>query len=65
MALGHIDYYANKPEGPGDEHFHKMIAEFLYDWAKVNRPVFKEMRVVGERWSPRSHELRDILNRNG
>jgi thioredoxin reductase (NADPH) len=65
MALGHIDYYANKPEGPGDEHFHKMIAEFLYDWAKVNRPVFKEMRVVGERWSARSHELRDILNRNG
>jgi thioredoxin reductase (NADPH) len=65
MALGHIDYYVNKPEGPGDEHFHKMIAEFLYDWAKVNRPVFKEMRVVGERWSPRSHELRDILNRNG
>jgi thioredoxin reductase (NADPH) len=65
MALGHIDYYVNKPEGPGDESFHKMVAEFLYDWAKVNRPVFKEMRVVGERWSARSHALRDILNRNG
>jgi thioredoxin reductase (NADPH) len=65
MTLGHIDYYANKPERPGDEHFHRMIAEFLYDWAKVNRPVFKEMRVVGERWAARSHELRDILNRNG
>ena len=65
MALGHIDYYVNKPEGPGDESFHKMVAEFLYDWAKVNRPVFKEMRVVGERWAARSHELKDILNRNG
>jgi thioredoxin reductase (NADPH) len=65
MTLGHIDYYVNKPERPGDEYFHKMVAEFLYDWAKAHRPVFAEMRVVGERWSARSHELRDILNRNG
>src|SRR5918997_4273580 len=65
MTLGHIDYYVNKPERPGDEYFHKMIAEFLYDWAKANRPVFAEIRVVGERESTRSHELRDILNRNG
>src|SRR5918992_346753 len=66
MTLGHIDYYANKPERPGDEHFHKLVAEFLYDWAKAhNRPVFAEMRVVGERWSARSHELRDVLSRNG
>jgi thioredoxin reductase (NADPH) len=65
MTFGHIDYYVNKPERPGDEHFHRMIAEFLYDWAKANRPVFTEIRVVGERLSARSHELRDILNRNG
>jgi thioredoxin reductase (NADPH) len=65
MALGHIDYYVNKPEHPGDENFHKMISEFLYDWAKTNRPVFKEILVVGDRWAARSHELRDILGRNG
>jgi thioredoxin reductase (NADPH) len=65
MALGHIDYYINKPEQPGDENFHRMVAEFLYDWAKANRPVFKEIQVVGEQWSARSHELRSILNRNG
>ena len=65
MALGHIDYYVNKPQHPGDENFHKMVAEFLYDWAKTNRPVFKEIRVVGDQWAARSHELRDILGRNG
>jgi thioredoxin reductase (NADPH) len=65
MTLGHIDYYVNKPERPGDEYFHKMIAEFLYDWAKAHRPMFAEIRVVGEQWSARSHELKDILNRNG
>ena len=65
MTLGHIDYYVNKPERPGDEYFHRMIAEFIYDWAKAHRPVFAEIRLVGEQWSARSHELRDILNRNG
>jgi thioredoxin reductase (NADPH) len=65
MTVGHIDYYVNKPERPGDEYFHRMIAEFIYDWAKAHRPVFAEIRVVGEQWSARSHELKDILNRNG
>ena len=65
MTLGHIDYYVNKPERPGDEYFHRMIAEFIYDWAKAHRPVFAEIRVVGEQLSARSHELKDILNRNG
>ena len=66
MTLGHIDYYVNKPERPGDEHFHRLISEFLYEWAKAHRPaVFNEIRIVGERRSARSHELRDILNRNG
>jgi thioredoxin reductase (NADPH) len=65
MTLGHIDYYVNKPERPGDEYFQRMIAEFIYDWAKAHRPVFAEIRVVGEQWSARSHELKDILNRNG
>jgi thioredoxin reductase (NADPH) len=65
MTLGHVDYYVNKPEQPGDEHFHRLISEFLYEWAKAYRPAFHEIRVVGERRSARSHELRDILNRNG
>jgi thioredoxin reductase (NADPH) len=65
MTLGHVDYYVNKPERPGDEHFHRLISEFLYEWAKAYRPAFHEIRVVGEKRSARSHELRDILNRNG
>src|SRR5919107_2655210 len=65
MTLGHVDYYVNKPEQSGDEHFHRLISEFLYEWAKAYRPAFHEIRVVGERRSARSHGLRDILNRNG
>lgn len=65
MSLGRIDYYVNKPWGEHDERFHRVIAEFLYDWAKDHLSKFEEIRVVGEQWSPRSHELRDLLGRNG
>jgi thioredoxin reductase (NADPH) len=65
MTLGHVDYYVNKPEQTGDEYFHRLISEFLYEWAKTRRPAFHEIRLVGERRCARSHELRDILNRNG
>ena len=65
MALGRIDYYVNKPWGSHDERFHRTIGEFLYDWAKDRLPKFEAIRVVGEQWSPRSHELRDLLGRNG
>ena len=65
MSLGRIDYYVNKPYGGHDERFHRVISEFLYDWAKDRMPKFEEIRVVGEQWSPRSFELRDLLGRNG
>ena len=64
-SLGRIDYYVNKPYGDHDERFHRIISEFLYDWAKDRMPKFEEIRVVGEQWSQRSHELRDLLGRNG
>ncbi len=65
ISLGRIDYYVNEPYGHHDERFHRVISELLYDWAKDRLPKFEEIRVVGEQWSPRSHELRDLLGRNG
>jgi len=65
MALGRTDYYVTKPYGDHDERFHRVISEFLYDWSKDLIPKFDEIRVVGEQWSPRSFELRDLLGRNG
>src|SRR5918998_1754683 len=65
MALGRTDYYVTKPYGDHDERFHRVISEFLYDWSKDRIPKFDEIRVVGEQWSPRSFELRDLLGRNG
>jgi thioredoxin reductase (NADPH) len=65
MALGQIDYYVPKPEQPPDEEFHRSIAQFLEEWARDYRPASVAVRLVGEPWSARSHELRDILSRSG
>ncbi len=64
-ALGRIDHYLNKPRRSPDEQFHRVIAEFLDEWTRVHRPGFVAVRIVGERWSARSHELRDLCSRSG
>jgi thioredoxin reductase (NADPH) len=63
-VLRQIDW-VTKPFRPGDEHFHSAIGQFLHRWALPHRPRFVSARLVGERWSARSHELRDLLSRNG
>ena len=65
MALGQVDSYVPKPERPPDEEFHSAITQFLEDWAKDYRPASVAVRLVGEPWSARSHELRDVLSRSG
>ena len=65
MALGHIDYYVLKPWRPGDELFHRTISEFLHEWARLNRPESKEIRIVSDPSSRRAHEIRTLLARSG
>ena len=63
MALGQIDYYIPKPEQTPDEEFHRGIAQFLDEWTRDHRPPSVAVRIVGEPWSPRTHELRDVFSR--
>ena len=65
MTFGQIDYYLIKPWWPSpDEMFHRVVTELLYEWAKAHRSDVGEIRIVGDRHSQRSHELRDLLGRN-
>jgi thioredoxin reductase (NADPH) len=64
IALGHIDGYAARPAAVPDEEFHLAVTELLQEWARSNLPRPEVMRVVGEEWSARSHEIRDLLSRN-
>jgi thioredoxin reductase (NADPH) len=63
-ALGRIDFWVVKGWEAPEELLYPQIQEALTAWTKSNHPRHEVMRVVGERWSPRSHELRDALARN-
>ncbi len=64
-VLGDIDAYVVKPGTPPDEHFHRFVTEQLDEWGRSNLPGLEVVRVVGEEWAARSHELRELLGRNG
>jgi thioredoxin reductase (NADPH) len=64
-VLGDIDTYGVKPGPPPDERFHQAITEQLAEWGRTNLSGLEVVRVVGEAWAPRSHELRELLGRNG
>jgi thioredoxin reductase (NADPH) len=65
MALGQIDYYVLKPERSPDELFHRTVGEFLFEWARAETSVQGEIEMVADPASPRTHELHDLLSRNG
>jgi thioredoxin reductase (NADPH) len=66
MTLGQIDDYTVRPWGHPEERLYPLIGELLSAWVKATgRTRLAAIRVVGRRRSPRSHELRDLLERNG
>lgn len=65
MALGHMDYYVLRPWRSPDEYFHRTISDFLHEWWRGRADTPSETTLVAERWSPRAHELRSLLARNG
>jgi thioredoxin reductase (NADPH) len=65
MAGGRMDYYVLKPWRRADEFFHRTVTEFLHEWERSSSASPQEIALVCERRSPRAHELRDLLARNG
>ena len=63
-ALGRIDLSIRKGWVSPEEWLYPQVQEALTEWTKANRPHHEAVRIVGEQWSPRSHELRDLLTRN-
>ena len=65
ISKGQIDRFAIQPSRPPDERFHHLVTELLRDWQEKQHAQPAVVTVVGERWSPRSHEVRDLLQRSG
>ena len=53
-----------QPQVPGDEEFHLGVTELLDEWANRHETAAEAVQVIGERWSQRSQELRDMFVRN-
>lgn len=59
-----LDYYLLKPWDPPEEKLYPILDDLLTDWMAVYRPAFEGIRVIGDRWSPCSHNVKDFLARN-
>jgi thioredoxin reductase (NADPH) len=59
-----LDYYLLKPWDPPEERLYPVVDDLLGDWRQANRDHTSEVRVVGHRWSERSHEVKTFLARN-
>jgi thioredoxin reductase (NADPH) len=64
-AFGQIENYLHKPWSPAEIHLYPLVGEFLADWTRAHGPTMEIVRVVGADPSPRSHEIRSLLERSG
>ncbi|HYA51908.1 MAG TPA: FAD-dependent oxidoreductase, partial [Streptosporangiaceae bacterium] len=64
ITLGKIDHWVIGPVQTPAEEFHRSMTEFLREWGSQRGGGFEAVRVIGERWSARSQELRDLFARH-
>jgi len=63
MAVGSTDSHVLEPAPPRDEQFHQAISGLLLEWSRDQRVAPNTVHVVGDEWSGRSYELREVLQR--
>jgi thioredoxin reductase (NADPH) len=63
MALRQIDYYLIRPTRAPDEMFHQAVSTFLLEWAHARRLSSHTVHIIGESWTGRAYELREVLGR--
>src|SRR5215510_365525 len=59
-----INHYLLKPWDPPEENLYPVVDELIEDWEAAFPPQFEGIRVLGNRWSPASHGIKDFLARN-
>ena len=63
VSLGTVDHWVYRPVQTPAEEFHRSVTEFLREWSSQRGGGFEPVQVIGERWSARSQELRDLFSR--
>jgi thioredoxin reductase (NADPH) len=60
-----VDHYLLKPWEPPEEKFYPIIDALIETWKATGDRQVEETRIIGHRWSAKSHEIRDFLARSG
>ena len=63
VTVGTLDHWVTCPVQAPAEEFHRPVTEFLREWGSQRPGGFEAAQVIGERWSARSQELRDLFAR--
>jgi thioredoxin reductase (NADPH) len=58
-----LDHYLVKPWEPPEERLYPVLDELLDDWWAAHPPPYDGIRLVGHRFAPATHRLRDFLTR--
>ena len=64
VTVGTLDRWVIRPVQAPAEEFHRSVTEFLREWSSGRGGGFEPVQVIGERWSARSQELRDLFARH-
>ena len=59
-----INHYLLKPWDPPEQNLYPVLDDLLEDWEANVPREFEGIRVLGNRWSPASHGIKDFLARN-
>lgn len=59
VSQGRVDHFVAFTGLREDESLHVAVAELLAEYGRHHGPRFEPIRVIGDLWAPRSHELRD------
>ncbi len=63
LALGQVDTFLLRSCDNPEERLYPVVSEILGRWSRATRPRVPILLIVDERWSQRSYELRDLLER--
>src|SRR6266536_1453994 len=59
-----LDYYLLKPWDPPEDQLFPVVDDLLSDWRQANPEDTSDVRVIGNRWSDRAHDIKTFLARN-
>jgi thioredoxin reductase (NADPH) len=59
-----LDHYLLKPWDPPEEKLYPVVDAMLDAWAATDHRPTPQTKIVGDRWSARSSEVREFLARN-